>query len=105
MQQHAKEVQAYEALEEPVKETEQAAPVPSPQPQPSDVQIQSSQAERERERQHVAQNGPSIEDAKPVDKEPTIDNEMVRKTLEKLGHYHYDHRAEFDDCVTLQPYV
>lgn len=43
-----------------------------------------------REKQQIAIHGPSLDDAKPCDKIPTIENEMVLKTLEKLGKYSYD---------------
>jgi len=37
---------------------------------------------------------PNPEEAKPVEKEPEIENQLVIKTLEKLGDYVYD--PEFD---------
>ena len=45
------------------------------------------------------------EDAKPYGKVPTIENEMVRKTLEKLGDYIYDSESisKTADCIELEP--
>lgn len=52
-------------------------------------------------------HGPNPDDAKPYEKLPVIENEMVRKTLEKLGEYRYDPESlsKFADCIELDPYV
>ncbi|CAD8174001.1 unnamed protein product [Paramecium octaurelia] len=61
---------------------------------------------REQQRQQIQFHCPNPEDAKQYDKDPFIENDQVRKTLEKLGNYQYDEASlsRFHDCIELGPY-
>ena len=51
-------------------------------------------------------HNPPIDEAVPSE-EPAIQNDLVRRTLDKLGPYNYDPATnlKFKDCAFLGPYV
>lgn len=61
----------------------------------------------EEEKKKKVEDMPKESEARPIDSEPQIENEMVNKTLQKLGDYQFDKTLndKYKDSRFLGPYV
>ena len=61
----------------------------------------------ENEKKLLEEDKPKDDNAKPIEKEPDIENDKVKETLRKLGDYKYNPVLDkkYLNCRVLGPYV